>query len=143
MTLTWDKVLSNCQSATSSANPIRTHPGVKSGLRGHKPSTKCADHAVSFPISVSPQKMCNGYPLHMSQQLVHIPRHINPVNTLPEFSVSTLLSYLWLDLPRSILISKFSTKCLHVSLSRLQQHSKLEEKKVRYVFSRQKVPKKK
>ena len=54
MTLTWDEVLSNHQSATSSANPIRTRPGLKSGRGGHKSATKCTDHAVSFQISVSP-----------------------------------------------------------------------------------------
>ena len=108
MTRTWDEVLSNCQSATSSANPIRTRPGLKSGLRGHKSATKCNAHAASFPVSVSPQKTCKCYQLHMRQRFVPIPSHINPVNTPPECSVSTLLSLLCLDLQRSI--SKFPTK---------------------------------
>lgn len=111
MTLTGDAVLSNCHSATSSANLIRIRPGLKSGLRGHKSATKCTDHAVSFQISLSSKKMCKCYHLRMSQQLVPIPSHMN---TLAEFSVSTLLSHLCLDLPCSILNSNFQTKCLHV-----------------------------
>jgi len=60
MKLTWNEVLSNCQSATS-ANPIRTCPGLKSGIRGHKSAPKCTDYTVSFPISLSSQKTCKGY----------------------------------------------------------------------------------
>jgi hypothetical protein len=102
MTLTWDEVLSHCHSATSSANPIRIRPGLKSGLWGHKSATKCI--AISFQISVSPQKICKCYHLRISQQLDPTPSHINPVNTLPEFSVLTFLSLLCLDLPCSIFI---------------------------------------
>lgn len=115
MTLIWDDILWNCHSATLSANPIHTRPGLKSGLRGHTSAAKSTDHVVAFPISVSLQNMCECYPLHKNQQLFSIPSHINPVNTLPEFWFSTLPSNLSSDLARSILISKFPTKRLYVS----------------------------